>query len=162
MNCVIIAIDNMMTSSNGNIFRVSGLLCGEFTGPRWIPCTRASDAVLMFSLICARINGWVNNREAGDLRRYQAHCDVIVMILSYLLGAKLLRVVMLTWGTLKQITVQMSKNPNDSIHRNAFENIIYKMTMILFRPQWDLGQHSSVTLLLGICNRYLYVWSVCP
>ena len=34
---------------------------------------------LMFSLICARINGWVNNREAGDLRRHQAHCDVIVM-----------------------------------------------------------------------------------
>ena len=34
---------------------------------------------LMFSLICARINGWVNNREAGDLRRHQAHCGVIVM-----------------------------------------------------------------------------------
>ena len=34
---------------------------------------------LMFSLICARINGWVNNREAGDLRRHRAHCDVIIM-----------------------------------------------------------------------------------
>ena len=34
----------MMTSSNGNIFRVTGLLCGEFTGPRWIPRTKASDA----------------------------------------------------------------------------------------------------------------------
>ena len=34
---------------------------------------------LMFSLICARINGWVNNREAGDLRRHPTHCDVIVM-----------------------------------------------------------------------------------
>ena len=34
---------------------------------------------LMFSLICARINGWVNNREAGDLRRLRAHYDVIVM-----------------------------------------------------------------------------------
>ena len=33
----------------------------------------------MFSLICARINGWVNNREAGDLRRYRAHYDVTVM-----------------------------------------------------------------------------------
>ena len=28
---------------------------------------------LMFSLICAWINGWVNNREAGDLRRHRAH-----------------------------------------------------------------------------------------
>ena len=33
----------------------------------------------MFSLICAWINGWVNNREAGDLRRKCAHYDVIVM-----------------------------------------------------------------------------------
>ena len=38
--------NNMMTSSNGNIFRVSGPLCGEFTGPRWIPHTKASDAEL--------------------------------------------------------------------------------------------------------------------
>ena len=34
---------------------------------------------LMLSLICAWINGWVNNSEAGDLRRHQAHYDVIVM-----------------------------------------------------------------------------------
>ena len=73
----------MMTSSNGNIFCVTGHLCGEFTGPRWIPHTKASDAELWcFSLICTRINGWVNNREAGDLRRHRAHYDVIVMILS--------------------------------------------------------------------------------
>ena len=32
----------------------------------------------MFSLICVWING-VNNREAGDLRRYRAHYDVSVM-----------------------------------------------------------------------------------
>ena len=30
----------MMTSSNGNIFRVTDHLCGEFTGPRWIPAQR--------------------------------------------------------------------------------------------------------------------------
>ena len=35
---------------------------------------------LMFSLICVWINGWVNNREAGDLRRHRAHYDVTVMI----------------------------------------------------------------------------------
>ena len=34
---------------------------------------------LMFTLICARINGWVNTRESGDLRRYRPHYDVIVM-----------------------------------------------------------------------------------
>ena len=34
---------------------------------------------LMFSLICAWIKGWVNNREAGDLRRHRAHYDVTVV-----------------------------------------------------------------------------------
>ena len=38
---------------------------------------------LMFSLICTRINGWANNGEAGDLRRYRAHCDVIVMNINH-------------------------------------------------------------------------------
>ena len=35
---------------------------------------------LMFSLICDWINGWVSNREAGDLRRHRTHNDVIVMV----------------------------------------------------------------------------------
>ena len=35
---------------------------------------------LMFSLICVWINGWVNNREAGDWRRYRAHYDATAMI----------------------------------------------------------------------------------
>ena len=33
----------------------------------------------MFSLICTPINCWVNNREAGDLRRHCVHYDAIVM-----------------------------------------------------------------------------------
>ena len=35
--------------------------------------------VLMFSLIYVWINGWVNNGEAGDLRRYRTHYDVTVI-----------------------------------------------------------------------------------
>ena len=34
---------------------------------------------LMFSLICARTNGWATNRHAGALRCHRAHCDVTVM-----------------------------------------------------------------------------------
>ena len=34
---------------------------------------------LMFTLICARINGWVNNRDTGDLRRHRGHYDVTVV-----------------------------------------------------------------------------------
>ena len=38
---------DMMTSSNGCTFCVTGHLCGEFIGPRWIPHTKASDAELL-------------------------------------------------------------------------------------------------------------------
>ena len=40
----------MMTSSNGNIFRFTGPLCGEFTGHPWIPRTKASDSELWWFL----------------------------------------------------------------------------------------------------------------
>ena len=43
---------------------------------------------LMFSLICTWINGWVNNREAGDLTRHRALYDVIVMWRTDLLHSK--------------------------------------------------------------------------
>ena len=55
-------------------------LCGEFTGHRWIPLTKCQcRGALMFSLICVWINGWVNNRKAGDLRRHPAHYGTTVM-----------------------------------------------------------------------------------
>ena len=69
-----------MTSSNGNIFRVTGHLCGEFTGPRWIPHTQRPVARSFDVFFDLRLNNdWVNNREAGELRRYRTHYDVIVM-----------------------------------------------------------------------------------
>ena len=37
---------SMMMSSNGNILCITGHLCGEFTGSRWIPHTKAIDAEL--------------------------------------------------------------------------------------------------------------------
>ena len=67
---------HMMTSSNGNIFRVTGHLCGEFTDS---PHKDQWRGALMFTLICVWINDWVNDHEAADLRRYRTHYDVIVM-----------------------------------------------------------------------------------
>ena len=51
------------------IFAANSPVNGEFPAQR--PVTR--------SLIRAWINGSVNNREAGDLRRHRAHYNVIVM-----------------------------------------------------------------------------------
>ena len=47
---------------------------GEFPAQR--PVMRNFDV----SLIYVRINGWLNNREAGDFRRHRAHYDAIVMV----------------------------------------------------------------------------------
>ena len=65
----------MMTSSNGNIFRVTGPLWGN---PVSSPHKGQWHGAFMFSLIWARMIVWKNNREAGDLRHHRAHYDVIV------------------------------------------------------------------------------------
>ena len=51
----------MMTSSNRNIFRVTGHLCGEFTGQRWIPRTKASDV----SFLDPRLNKRLSKQWRG-------------------------------------------------------------------------------------------------
>ena len=43
------------------------------------PHKRQWRGALVFFFICVWMNGWVNNRKAGDFRRYRAHHDVIVM-----------------------------------------------------------------------------------
>ena len=66
-NCTVFVIkyiSAIMMSSNGNIFRVTGPLWGEFTGHRWIPGTKASDAELRCFLWSAC---------------HRAHYDVAVM-----------------------------------------------------------------------------------
>ena len=45
-SCIVAICHGMMTSSNGNIFRIAGPLCREFTGHWWIPLTKANDMEL--------------------------------------------------------------------------------------------------------------------
>ena len=70
----------MMMSSNGNIFCVTGLCGGIHRSPVNSPHKGQWRRALIFSLVCAWINGWANSLEADDLRRHRPHCDVIVMI----------------------------------------------------------------------------------
>ena len=67
----------MMTSSNGNIFRVTGYLCGEFTGHEY-PAPMTQNFEVFFDL---RLNQQLsaNNGDADDLRRHRAHYNFIVM-----------------------------------------------------------------------------------
>ena len=60
---------------------------------------------LMFSMICTRMNAWVNNRKAGDLRRYQAHYDVTLMIVHCSLS-----IIQYKWGLPQYIFIFVSVN----------------------------------------------------
>ena len=71
---------DMVTSSNENLFRVTGPLWGESTGHRWIPSHKVQRrGALIFSFFCTWTNAWANTRHAGDLRRHRSHYDVTVM-----------------------------------------------------------------------------------
>ena len=54
-------------------------LRGIHRSPLNSPHTDQWRGALMFSLICAWTNGWINNQDAGDLKRHRAHYDVTVM-----------------------------------------------------------------------------------
>ena len=73
---------NMRTLSNENIFCVTGPLCGEFTGHRWIPRTKASDAELCCFLWSVPENKRLNKQSWGwwfetPLRSLWRNCNVI-------------------------------------------------------------------------------------
>ena len=55
---------------------VNSPVTGEF------PSQGQRSGALMFSLICAWINNWLNNSEDGYLRRHQAHYDVTVLLIK--------------------------------------------------------------------------------
>ena len=78
-----VSADFMMTSSNGNIFRVTGHLCGEITGLRRIPRSKASDVELWCFLWCflhlikrlsKHSRGWWFETLSRPLWR---HCNVL-------------------------------------------------------------------------------------
>ena len=90
------ALYHIVTSSNGNIFRVTGHLCGEFTGPRWIPpprpVTRSFD--VYFDLrpnkrLSKQLWGWWFETLSCPLWR---HCNAVVYFFLINLTPDILRV----------------------------------------------------------------------
>ena len=60
------------------------LCAGNSPVPGEFPAEGQWRGALMFSLICTWINGSINNREAGGLRRHRTHYDVAVMIADFM------------------------------------------------------------------------------
>ena len=70
---------NVMTSSNGNIFALLAICAENSPVTGQFPAQRPVTRNFMFFFICAWINGWVKNGDAGELRRHRAHYQVTVM-----------------------------------------------------------------------------------
>ena len=141
-------------SSNGNIFRVTGPLCGEFTGHRWIPLTKASDAELWcFLWSVPWINGWVSNREADDLRRHLAHYDVIVMVqvmACHPFDARLLSKATLAY--LEHISMKL-----EIIYNISTTKLIWKCRLkmaILYQPRCRItvGERTITLKIIARCS----------
>ena len=67
-------------------FALLALCAGNSPVPVNSPHKCQWRGALMFSLICARINGWVNNHKAGDLRCHRGHYCIDVMWLTRIQG----------------------------------------------------------------------------
>ena len=111
----------MLTSSNGNIFRVTGHLCGEFTGHRWIPHTKASDAELSF-FFDLRLNKQLSKQSCSwwfemPSRALWHHCNAM---LSF------------GWSFCRWLHQQWLKFSSGA----ASEENFLKMTIFLFILHW--------------------------
>ena len=145
----------MMTSSHGNIFRVTGPLCGEFTGQRWIPRTKASNAELWFFYLHQnkRLNkqpwGWWFKTPSRPLwRHYNVSCHFLSHI-SKCVYSRILLVSMSLINLLSGINKQGPVSPQNSwAHNLNFDDYVltYKLwanhMMILHMSPYSWhGQH---------------------
>ena len=105
------------TSSNENIFRVPGPLCGEFTGHRWISLTKASDAELWCFLWCAPEQTPEQTIETPVMR------DVMALIMTSVL-----------W--FGRQTIHTSSHPLDDFFYGISVKIILLKTDTFIKPHF--------------------------
>ena len=124
-----------MTSSNGSIFHVTGPLYGKLTSYRPVNSPHKDQwlGALMFSLICTWINGWGNNREAGDLRRHRAHYDVFVMRLFH---------------------TYWSKHTSVRCRHNAQYNVIFHTGLLWLKHY--INQEFELTINIPFLKKYIW------
>ena len=89
---------------------------------------------LIFSLICAWINGWINNREAGDSRRHRAH-TVPLTYCACLAGHWVVTAVFASFTPQKTSKEGTSKKPLNGRHFQLNKHLSYKLHYS-FNPAW--------------------------
>ena len=105
----------MMTSSNGNIFRVTGPLCGEFTGPGEFPTqrpvTRSFDVLFDLRLnkrLSKQPWGWWFETPSWSLwrQRNEPNPELSPVTLN-------LTIIHLHWGWGMQSPITCEENPKN-------------------------------------------------
>ena len=113
---------------------------------------------LMFSLICARTNDWVNNREAGALRRHRAHYDVTVIIPDVFAFAGAMASTQRT-GIRVHICLQMSQPQQcHGINRHSADwevRHVFEWTQFTSLKAWLLSYRHCV--YWGWCFNYVFI-----
>ena len=105
---------------------------------------------LMFSLICAWMNGWVNNREAGDLRGHCAHYDVIVMLIM-LTHCGLNKMIATKRTIFWNAFYTFSSTPNGSTGWQCIYIYIYHLSALYHKTIWSSHHVWRRRLLLRSC-----------
>ena len=120
----------------------------------------------MFSLICVWINDSVNNRDAGDLRRYRAHYDVIVM--SWLHPAGFCVFLSNNWFDSQKTTptekhyVDIPIYPWNRAYHYWWTERNYMMTIIKIIIVWHWGFCKSILLIMYLSIEYHTLFSSVP
>ena len=155
-----------MATSNGNIFRVTGRLCGEFTGHRWIPLTKASDAELWYFL-WSRLNkrlskqswGWWFDTPSRSLWRHcnMVDCSTVSDFGAWPIATKMQAVQV---GTASTIESGLSYNPREVIFPIT-KLLLYSVTCYLsqnikiFSCQYP---YLVICFLMRVTNMLLFAY----
>ena len=135
----------VMTSSNGKkIPRYWPFVRGIHRSPVNSPHKGQWRGALMFSLICACINGWVNNWDAGE-------CGITVMLVSFMSGLRFIRLTalmyLILWYVLPLYNNESMDFAIEVTHRigSSVEHLYTKLNLI------SLGQ-VTVRHSVAYCN----------
>ena len=113
-----------------------------------------SQRPVVFSLICAWINGWANDREAGDLRRHRAHYDVIVMNekVGIMITLRFQLMLATAYSAANDDKVVIKTTPYAFMNTTALRKIVLKIRICFHNPL------NSVIVLRSLNSKNVGQW----
>ena len=98
---------------------------------------------LVFSMICAWINGWVNNRGAGDLRHHRPHYDVTLMFGNQLVCVMVCRIEVIAQNNADSLSMKLKFESRCKKNRSG--KCISKCR-VKMSASWVRIDHSQIAL----------------